>query len=251
MAVHDRVATYKENRLLRIRHPRRNGQRDSNGVDVLSMSLGGGSAAYYRDTIAIGAFKAMEKGVFVSCSPGNSGPAKSSLANVAPWIMTVGAGTLDRDFPVYAGLGNGKRLTGGFVVYKGGSSSSNSGNLCLAGSLEPELVHGKGVFCDWGVNPRVEKGHVPTPGGIGMILGNTAESGEELVADNHLLPAVAIGKKFGDEIRKYLKTDPKPTAMLSFGGTVLGVKPSPVVAAFSSRGPNMVTPHILKPNVIT
>ena len=84
----------------------------ADGVDVLSMSLGGGSAPYYRDTIAIGAFTATEKGIFVSCSAGNSGPGESTLANVAPWIMTVGAGTLDRDFPAYALLGNGHLLTG-------------------------------------------------------------------------------------------------------------------------------------------
>ncbi|KAJ9557799.1 hypothetical protein OSB04_012413 [Centaurea solstitialis] len=222
-----------ENRLLRIRHPRRNGQRDSKGVDVLSMSLGGGSVPYYRQTIAIGAFKAMEKGVFVSCSAENSGPGKSSLANVAPWIMTVEAGTLDRDFSAYAGLGNGKRLTGVSLYSRKGM-----------GGKPVELVYltvkGEAV-----VVTR------PAPDGIGMILGNTAESGEELVADSHLLPAVAVEKKFGDEIREYLKTDPNPMAMLSFGGTVLGVKPSPMVAAFSSRGPNMVTPHILKPDVIT
>ncbi|KAL2546328.1 Subtilase family protein [Forsythia ovata] len=76
------------------------------GVDILSLSLGGGSVPYYRDTIAIGAFEAMEKRIPVSCSAGNSGPTKSILANVAPWIMTIGAGTLDRDFPAYATLGN-------------------------------------------------------------------------------------------------------------------------------------------------
>ena len=31
---------------------------------------------------------------------------------------------------------------------------------------------------------------------------------------------------------------------------MLNVQPSPMVAAFSSRGPNKVTPYILKPNVI-
>ncbi|KAL2527820.1 Subtilisin-like protease [Forsythia ovata] len=54
----------------------------------------------------------MEKGIPVSCSAGNSGPTKSTLANVAPWIMTVGAGTLDKDFPAYATLGNGQKFTG-------------------------------------------------------------------------------------------------------------------------------------------
>ena len=65
---------------------------------MLSLFLGGGSAPYYRDTIAIGAFTAVEKGIFVSCFTGNSGPIRASLANVAPWIMTVGASTIDRDF---------------------------------------------------------------------------------------------------------------------------------------------------------
>ncbi|KAJ8750971.1 hypothetical protein K2173_016152 [Erythroxylum novogranatense] len=231
------------------------------GVDVLSLSLGGGSAPYYRDTVAVGAFTAMERGIFVSCSAGNSGPTKASLANVAPWIMTVGAGTLDRDFPAYASLGNKKRFTGvslysgpgmgrepvGLVYDKGNSSS----NLCLPGSLDPSLVRGKVVVCDRGINARVEKGAiVRDAGGVGMILANTAASGEELVADSHLLPTVAVGRKVGDMIREYVSSERNPNALLSFGGTVLNVTPSPVVAAFSSRGPNMLTPQILKPDVI-
>ncbi|KAG2717937.1 hypothetical protein I3760_03G197600 [Carya illinoinensis] len=234
----------------------------SDGVDVLSLSLGGGSAPYHHDSIAIGAFSAMERGIFVSCSAGNSGPRRFSLANEAPWIMTVGAGTLDRDFPAFAQLGNKKQHTGvslysgqgmgnkpvGLVYNKGSNSSSN---MCLTGSLEPSLVRGKVVVCDRGINARVEKGAVVRDaGGIGMILANTAESGEELVADSHLLPAVAVGRKTGDLIREYVMSDPNPTAVLSFGGTVLDVQPSPVVAAFSSRGPNLVAPQILKPDVI-
>ncbi|CAO2823157.1 unnamed protein product [Amaranthus hypochondriacus] len=238
----------------------------SDGVDVLSLSLGGGSAPYFRDTIAVGAFSAMEKGIFVSCSAGNSGPTKASLANTAPWIMTVGAGTLDRDFPAFASLGNGKKITGVSLysgkgmgrkpvglVYGGNSGRRNgSSNLCMSGSLDPSLVQGKVVICDRGVNPRVEKGEVvKEAGGVGMILANTAANGEELVADSHLLPAVAVGLKVGDEIREYVRmAGKKATAVLSFGGTVLNVRPSPVVAAFSSRGPNMVTPEIMKPDVI-
>ncbi|KAK9099540.1 hypothetical protein Syun_026585 [Stephania yunnanensis] len=237
----------------------------ADGVDVLSMSLGGGSAPYYRDTIAIGAFAAAERGVFVSCSAGNSGPERASLANVAPWVTTVGAGTLDRDFPAYAQLGNGERFAGvslysgagmgvrpAGLVYAGNKgNSTGSGNMCLPGSLEPDRVRGKVVVCDRGINARVEKGAVVRDaGGIGMVLANTAASGEELVADSHLIPAVAVGRKTGDLIRAYASNEANPTAVLSFGGTVLNVKPSPVVAAFSSRGPNLVTPQILKPDLI-
>lgn len=234
----------------------------NDGVDVLSMSLGGSSAPYYRDTIAIGAFTAVEKGIFVSCSAGNSGPQPGSLANVAPWIMTVGAGTLDRDFPAYINLSKRRRFTG-VSLYSGkgmgnqpvgvyyNNEATGSGHLCLPGSLDPDLVRGKVVFCDRGVNARVEKGAVVRDaGGVGMILANTAASGEELVADSHLIPAVAVGKKIGDKIREILMSEVETTAELSFAGTILNVRPSPVVAAFSSRGPNMVTPEILKPDVI-
>lgn len=185
------------------------------------------------------------------------------MANVAPWIMTVGAGTLDRDFPAFVSLGNGKRFDGvslyggqglgdepvGLVYISDRFNSSSS--ICMPGSLNRAIVSGKVVVCDRGLNGRVEKGAVVRDaGGVGMILANTVASGEELVADSHLLPAVAVGRSAGDEIREYAAYDPNPTAVLSFGGTVLDVRPSPVVAAFSSRGPNGVTPQILKPDVI-
>lgn len=67
-------------------------------VDVISLSVGGGVVPYYLDSIAIGAFAAMKKGIFVASSAGNAGPGPLTVANVAPWITTVGATTLDRDF---------------------------------------------------------------------------------------------------------------------------------------------------------
>ncbi|CAN0863796.1 Subtilisin-like protease SBT1.7 [Linum grandiflorum] len=221
------------------------------GVNVLSMSLGGGTSDYYRDSVAIGAFSAMEKGILVSCSAGNSGPTSYSLSNVAPWITTVGAGTMDRDFPAMVRLGNGKNYSGVSLykgsllnskplpfVYAANASNATNGNLCMIGTLIPEKVKGKIVLCD------------REAGGLGMVLANTAANGEELVADAHLLPTAAIGQKNGDEIKRYLLSDRNPTATILIQGTKLGVQPSPVVAAFSSRGPNTITPEILKPDLI-
>lgn len=240
-------------------------QAIEDGVDILSLSLGGGSAPYSRDPIAMGAFSAVQRGIFAACSAGNGGPSRSSLTNTAPWIATVGAGTLDRDFPAYAELGNGKRYAGvslysgegmgknmiSIVYGKGAQVGSNTSKFCLPGTLDPAGAKGKVVFCDRGINARVEKGEVvKEAGGVGMILANSAANGEELVADSHLLPAVAVGAKGGDQIREYVQSDPNPMAVLSFGGTVIDVHPSPVVAAFSSRGPNVVVPELLKPDLI-
>ncbi|MCD9645126.1 hypothetical protein HAX54_033830 [Datura stramonium] len=56
---------------------------------------------------------AVQHGVFVSCSAGNSGPLNSSVGNAAPWIMTVAAeSSLDRSFPAIVKLGDGRVLKG-------------------------------------------------------------------------------------------------------------------------------------------
>uniref|UniRef100_A0A2N9E9Z8 Subtilisin-like protease SBT1.7 n=1 Tax=Fagus sylvatica TaxID=28930 RepID=A0A2N9E9Z8_FAGSY len=234
------------------------------GVHVISMSIGGGVSPYSRDIVAIGAFKATAHGILVSCSAGNGGPTEQSLTNVAPWITTVGAGTLDRDFPVQVSLGNGKKYTGVSLyngkelidtlfplVYAGNASNSVYGYLCMSDSLIPKKVAGKIVVCDRGLNSRVEKGVVvKDAGGIGMILANTDSYGEELVADAHLLPTAALGQTTADAVKAYISSDPKPTAIIGPADTKLGIQPSPVVAAFSSRGPNPLTPGILKPDLI-
>ncbi|CAH9138496.1 unnamed protein product [Cuscuta epithymum] len=236
------------------------------GVDILSLSLGTGSVDYYDDVTAIGAFAAVEKGIVVVCSAGNDGPSLYTVSNMAPWIITVGAGTLDRDFPAPVTLGNGTKLPGVSLynnkavpfpakrlplVYAGNVSNATDGNLCVRGSLDSSNLKGKIVLCDRGKNGRVDKGYVvKAAGGAGMVLANAAEQGEELVADPHLLPATHVTKKSGEAIKSYLFHDPNPTATISFTGTKVGVKPSPILTAFSSRGPNSITPEILKPDVI-
>lgn len=236
----------------------------TDGVQVLSMSIGGSLSDYPNDLIAYGAFKAVSHGIFVSCSAGNTGPTPLSLSNVAPWIATVGAGTLDRDFPAYVTLGNGKKfsgvslysgkpLSGSMVplVFAGNISNSTTGNLCVPGSLPQGSATSKIVMCERGLNSRVQKGMVvKAAGGVGMILANTETTGEELVADTHLIPSTAVGQKAGDAIKSYIVSDNSPTATITSAGTLLGIKPSPVLAAFSSRGPNALTPEILKPDLI-
>ncbi|CAI9281969.1 unnamed protein product [Lactuca saligna] len=234
----------------------------ADGVHVLSLSMGTGTLFdYTHDVVAYAAFKAVSHGIFVACSAGNTGPDPLSLWNVAPWIATVGAGTLDRDFPAYVTLGNGKKFRG--VSLYGGKPLSGSfvplvfggdvgSNLCVPGLLLEGRVTGKIVTCERGQNPTAEKGMaVKAAGGVGMILVNTDGYGEDVeVADAHVIPSAAIGQREGDAIKKYIVLDDNPTAMIASGGTQLGIHPSPLVAAFSSRGPNPVTPEILKPDFI-
>ena len=82
------------------------------GVDVLSLSLDGESSPFYDDPVALGAFAAIRKGIFISCPAGNSGPAHFTLSNEAPWIPTIAASTLDRSITVIAKLGNTEEFDG-------------------------------------------------------------------------------------------------------------------------------------------
>jgi subtilisin family serine protease len=80
----------------------------ADGVDILTLSLGSSPplVPLYEDSIAIGAFSASQKGIITVCSAGNDGPTPASVTNVAPWIITVAASTIDRNFSSYAILGN-------------------------------------------------------------------------------------------------------------------------------------------------
>ncbi|CAF2032260.1 unnamed protein product [Brassica napus] len=236
------------------------------GVDVISISIGGGdgiTSPYYLDPIAIGSYGAASKGIFVSSSAGNEGPNGMSVTNLAPWVTTVGAGTIDRNFPADAILGDGHRL-GGVSLYAGvplkgrmfpviypGNAGMSSASLCMENSLDPKHVRGKIVICDRGSSPRVAKGLVvKKAGGVGMILANGASNGEGLVGDAHLIPACAVGSNEGDRIKAYASSHPNPVASIDFRGTITGIKPAPVIASFSGRGPNGLNPEILKPDLI-
>ncbi|TMW84967.1 hypothetical protein EJD97_024043 [Solanum chilense] len=234
------------------------------GVDILSLSLGGFPIPLYDDTIAIGSFRAMEHGISVICAAGNNGPIQSSVANGAPWIATIGASTLDRRFPASVRLGNGKFLYGE-SLYPGKKVPSSWKSLeivyirdkvkgsefCLRGSLSKAQVRGKMVVCDRGVNGRAEKGQVvKEAGGAAMILANTAINLEEDSVDVHVLPATLIGFDESIQLQNYLNSTKRPTARFLFGGTVIGKSRAPAVAQFSSRGPSYTDPSILKPDLI-
>ncbi|XVF13248.1 hypothetical protein REPUB_Repub08aG0192200 [Reevesia pubescens] len=234
------------------------------GVDVLSLSLGGGSNPFYIDSIQVGAFTAIQKGIVVSCSAGNEGPLYGTLSNEAPWILTVGASTIDRTILAIAKLGNGLTIDGESLyqpkdfpstllplVYAGANGKASS-SFCEPGSLKDVDVKGKVVLCERGGGAgRIEKGQeVKDNGGAAMILMNDNLNGFSTMADPHVLPATHVSYTAGLNIQEYINSTKKPTATILFNGTLIGKLSAPEVTSFSSRGPNMQSYGILKPDII-
>ncbi|XP_023553312.1 subtilisin-like protease SBT5.4 [Cucurbita pepo subsp. pepo] len=239
----------------------------SDGVDVLSISLGGSPLEFHDDPIAIASFHAVKNGITVVCSAGNSGPSPGTVANVAPWLITVGASTTDRLFTTYVALGDKRHIKGESISNKilpvqkfypliraldakNNNVSDIEAVLCLEGSLDPKKVEEKIVVCLSGDITNVEKGYVAAQAGaVGMILANDEEDGDRLEVDAHLLPASNINYVDGELVYQYINSTKTPMAYMTRVRTELGVKPAPVMGRFSSRGPNIIEPSILKPDI--
>ncbi|CAD6247665.1 unnamed protein product [Miscanthus lutarioriparius] len=237
------------------------------GVHVLSLSLGGDPSDYFDDGIAIGSFHAVRRGIAVVCSAGNSGPGLGTVSNLAPWLFTSGASTMDREFPSYIVYDRTKKAKGqslsittlpektsypliDSVKAAAANATTKDAQLCMIGALDPAKAKGKIVVCLRGINPRVAKGEaVKQAGGFGMVLANDVTTGNEIIADAHVLPATHIKYRDGLLLYNYINSTKNPTGFITKPATVLGTKPAPFMAAFSSQGPNTITPEILKPDI--
>ncbi|KAK6274844.1 hypothetical protein POUND7_004553 [Theobroma cacao] len=205
-------------------------------VDVLSLSLGVDAVPFFQDNIAIGAFAAMKNGTFVGCPAGNSGPSNTTLSNEAPWLLTVGVSTTDRKIVATAKLGNGEEFDGESVFQPNDFSSM----------LLPLVYAGMN-----GGIARIAKGQeVKNTGGAAMILINEQADGFSTSADVHVLPATNVNYAAGLKIKAYINLTASPKATILFRGTIIGEPSSPSAASFSSRGPSLASPGILKPDII-
>ena len=76
---------------------------------------------------------------------------------------------------------------------------------------------GKIVICIRGTNSRVEKGEtVRQAGGTGMILANDESTGNEVLADAHVLPATHISYSDGVSLLSYIKSAKYVLSNLNF-----------------------------------
>ena len=236
-------------------------QAVADGVHVINFSISG-SQTSVNDPVEQAFLRAANAGVFVAASAGNSGPAVA-VAHVSPWLTTVAASTHSRSLSGNVTLGNGATYTGASVntsalsakpminsvEAKAATASDSDANLCFLTSgglptLDPAKTAGKVVVCTRGTNARVEKSlTVANAGGVGMVL---VDNGAGLVAEAHSVPTVHVNAADGAAVQAYAATAGSTAAIgVFFNGT----KPAPIMASFSSRGPNQGDANMLKPDV--
>ncbi|MED6186251.1 hypothetical protein PIB30_065064 [Stylosanthes scabra] len=232
------------------------------GVDILSLSLGPSppQPIYFEDAVSVGAFHAFQNSILVSASAGNS-IFPGTACNVAPWILTVAASTIDRQFRSDIYLGNSKVLKGlslnpirmdnwhGLIYASAAAAAgvpSTNASFCKNNTLDPSLIKDKIVICTietFSENRRLKSEVIKEGGGVGMILidHNARDVGFQFV-----IPTTLIGQDAVDDLQSYINTERNPIARIYPTITVVDTKPAPEVAAFSSMGPN---PDITAPGV--
>ncbi|PHT93629.1 CO(2)-response secreted protease [Capsicum annuum] len=244
----------------------------ADGVDIINLSAGQPGGAEYgfsKNPIAIGAFHAVEKGILVVGSGGNDGPLEETVVNVAPWIFTVGATTIDRNIETHILLGGNKLIKGGGISFsdlqkspvyplvdslsvKLYSESNGDARDCEPDTLDEHKVKGKIIVCDhldddYSLEQRLDE--VKKKGGIGFIL---ILPDDELITAPKIgsLPGAVITQGDGIKILSYINSTRNPVATILPTVSVANFKPAPVVAFFSSRGPTYNTRNLLKPDIV-
>lgn len=143
--------------------------------------------------------------------------------------------------------------------------------ICEAGALDPKKVKGKIVVCLRGENARTAKSlNAHHAGAVGMILCNNKDTANDTTADSHIIAASHLTYEDGQVLYAYLNStrydilsqitsfaifismhhnnnlDRDPAGYITPPYSQLGKVRAPSMADFSSRGPNSITPDILK-----
>jgi subtilisin family serine protease len=255
------------------------------GVDVVNVSLGGGTTSPWigspREYLDL-----RNAGIFAATSASNAGPAPASVENpgLAPWLLAVAAATHTRwsgstledlsggntEPPLeFAGAGStpvsgsANGVGPADIVWAGdygnalcGTGESEEITSCSAftgasNPFAPGTFDGKIVVCERGDYGRVEKGfNVMQAGAVGYVLVNSIDEGESVVADNHCLPGIHIGYNRGQELKSWLTSGSGHMATIGpFSGLTYTVGAADMLADFSAQGPNPAVPDLLSPSI--
>ncbi|KVH92105.1 Peptidase S8/S53 domain-containing protein [Cynara cardunculus var. scolymus] len=229
----------------------------ADGVDIISASVGFSSAQeLFEDGLAIGSFHAMRKGILTVQSAMNEGPNPQTLGSIAPWILTVAAGTKNPDLITPIRLGNNMGVSiNPFtldrmypLVYAGDVPNIMAGfngsvsRTCIRNSLDKNLVEGKIILCD-----QISTGEVEMlAGAVGSIMRYDGPYFEFI--RSYPLPVSVVNPDQATNIIRYIRSTRNATAVIMKSEDVMNSS-SPYVASFSSRGPNPIIRNILKPDL--
>jgi subtilisin-like proprotein convertase family protein len=232
-------------------------------VDVLGYSISGGNSPW-TESVSLAFLGAVDAGIIVSASGGNSGPAAGSVAHREPWTITVAASTHNRDFfanplsivgpgappPTVQNL-NSRQGGGPFLAASqvgvpiGFNAADPTGCVAVPAGTYTGLALIRRGACSF----TIKINNAQAGGATGVIISQNVPLPTTIAmgTPGALLPAAMVSQANGAAIEAFIAGNPAATAswLVSPVNPVAGT--ADVMAGFSSRGPS--TLDALKPDV--
>lgn len=242
-------------------------------VDVLNYSISGGSSPWTEAT-SLAFLGAVDAGIFVAASAGNSGPGPNTMGHHEPWVSSTAAAQHGR-----AGFGIAMSVTGPapvpanlapIIVNQGSggvdfsatipgttplyiSAGINTASDGCAAYPANTFAGGIAVVRRGTCSFAIKVNNASAAGAVAVIIANNAAGVILPSVPGTTVPVFSVTQAEGDALRNFGQANPTTTtAQISFPAIPLPNTPD-ALAAFSSRGPagtfNILKPDITAPGV--
>ncbi|XP_037449370.1 subtilisin-like protease SBT3 [Triticum dicoccoides] len=208
----------------------------TDGVDVVSISLGFNNQPLYTDPVAIASFAAMER-VAAGTVDRQMFAGTVSYGDTKQGITTITGVT---SYPANAWVSQVK------LVYNETLSACTSSALLQSLETKKSII----VCRDTGLGAMDHQMKVVAAAGLTAAIFVPQTETDEPLMGEYPLPVIAISPEDAPALLKYITSSSPPTATIKFQQTVLGRAPAPVVAFYSSRGPSPSFAGVLKPDIL-
>lgn len=242
-------------------------------VDVINFSIGGGVNPW-TDSVSLAFLNAVDSGIYVASSAGNSGPAANTLGHNEPWVGATAASQTGRNgfsialmvtgpapvpanlAPVLVNEGTGGVTFGATIpgttplLISSGINTTSDG--CAAYPANA-FAGGIAVIRRGTCSFTIKTNNAAAAGAVAVVIANNAAGVILPSVPGTTIPVFSVTQAEGDALRNFGQANPATaTAQITFPALPV---PNTVdaLASFSSRGPagtlNLLKPDITAPGV--
>lgn len=252
-------------------------QAMADGVEVINFSIGGG-ASPWSDSVSLAFLNAVDAGIYVAASAGNSGPGAATLGHNEPWVASTAAAQHGRqgfDFflsvtgpgavppaltavaltPGTGGVDLSANIPGTTPIVLIPGTAAGAG---IDGPSDGCAAYPPGTFADAIAVIRrgtcgfsVKANFARDAGAIAVIIANNQPGVTTPSVPGTTIPVFLVTQANGNAIRDYFIANGGATGAVPFPAIVT-TNTVDALAAFSSRGPaafDVLKPDITAPGV--
>lgn len=241
-------------------------------VDVINYSIGGGTSPW-SEAVSMAFLGAVDAGIFVSASAGNSGPGAGTVGHREPWVATTasaqhgrggfefilritGPGTPPADLqtvllrPGSNGVEHLSDIPGTtpLIVSPDIDGTEDGCSGYPAGLFEGAIAMVRRGGCTFAI--KTNAAHAA--GAIAVVIANNQAGVTTPSVPGTTIPAFLVFEDDGNAVRDFVAANPDATAAIPYPAFRIPNTPD-VLAASSSRGPggfDLIKPDLTAPGVL-